>query len=57
MRHTYYSKTIPRVWAIAILRDDMNKTWEDIAERMGLSPTHCRMLYREFDLIEDKKIL
>ena len=57
MRHTYYSKTIPKVWAIAILRDDMNKTWEDIAERMDLSPTHCRMLYREFDLIKDKKIL
>lgn len=35
------------MWAIAILRDDMQKCWREITSIMGYSMWKCRHLYSQ----------
>lgn len=57
MKHTYYKKTIPLIWAVAVLRDDFRMTYADIGQRLGKTASTVRHLYLEFDNIKNKKLL
>jgi len=44
------------IWAVAVLRDDFNMTWQAIGDRLGRSPSTVRALYLEFDNVKNKKL-
>lgn len=56
-KKTYYSKTVPLIWAVAVLRDDFRMTYADIGKRLGKTASTVRHLYLEFDNIKNKKLL
>jgi predicted transcriptional regulator len=53
-KKTYYKNTVPMIWAVAVLRDDFNMTWQAIGDRLGRSPSTARALYLEFDNVKNK---
>ena len=55
-KKTYYSKTVPLIWAVAVLRDDFCMTYADIGKRLGKTASTVRHLYLEFDNIKNKKL-
>lgn len=55
-KKTYYKNTVPMIWAVAVLRDDFNMTWQAIGDRLGKSPSTARALYLEFDNVKNKKL-
>lgn len=42
-----YSKTPSKAYAVAILREDLGLTWDEVAERMDCSPSTGRYLYNQ----------
>ena len=44
------------IWAVAVLRDDFNMTWQAIGDRLGRSPGTVKALYLEFDNVKNKKL-
>lgn len=57
MKTTFHKKTIPKIWAVAILRDDYKYTFERIGLQMQMSGGRCCALYQKFNEIKKHKIL
>ena len=49
-----YSKTPSKAYAVAILREDLGLTWDEVAERMDCSPSTGRYLYNQLLKKEQK---
>lgn len=57
MRTSFNKNTVAKIWAVAILRDDMQKTYKEIGHRMSLSEGTVRYLYGKFEQVKKTKFI
>ena len=57
MRTSFNKNTIAKIWAVAILRDDLQKTYREIGHRMSLSEGTVRYLYSKFQQVKKTKFI
>lgn len=57
MKTSFNKNTVAKIWAVAVLREDFQKTYRDIGLRMSLSEGTVRYLYSKFNEVKKTKFI